>query len=152
MVNMNQHLSVRKCACARARPAGQRMELRDSTDSTPDCAINRTRRHALGVFSGALLCALFPAAATYAQQPAKKEHVFKGKVEKVDEKARMLTVNSENVPGWMPAMTMVYKVDKEAVLKSIKPGAQITATVYDGDFATLYNIKVVRAAPAAPKK
>jgi Cu/Ag efflux protein CusF len=99
------------------------------------------------VFAGALLCALIPAAAAFAQQPAKKDHVFKGKIEKVDEKAKMLTVNGENVPGWMPAMTMVYKVDKEAVLKRLKPGDQITATVYDGDFATLHQVKVVQAAP-----
>lgn len=150
MVDMRQYLRVRQSACELTRAVTPRRELRGAIGSAIDNTMNRTRRHALGAFAGALLCALFPAA--YAQQPAKKGHVFKGKVEKVDEKAKMLTVNSENVPGWMPAMTMVYKVDKEAVLKGIKPGARITATVYDGDFATLYNIKVVRAAPAAPKK
>ena len=40
-------------------------------------------------------------------------------------------------------MTMAYKVDKEASLKDLKPGTQIAATVYDGDFQTLYNIKVL---------
>ena len=116
-------------------------------DLASESATNQTRRHAFAVFGSALLCALFPAAAAFAQQPAKKDHVFRGKVEKVDEKTKMLTVNGENVPGWMPAMTMVYRVDKEAVLKRLKPGDQITATVYDGDFATLHQIKVVQAAP-----
>jgi Cu/Ag efflux protein CusF len=101
------------------------------------------------VFAGALLCTLLAAPAAYAQQPAKKAHVFRGKVEKVDERTKTLTVNGDDVPGWMPSMTMVYKVDKEAVLKGLKPGVQITATVYDGDFATLHNVKVV---PGAPKK
>ena len=104
----------------------------------------------------AVLCALVFSIAVSAQAkspvgtkpPAgSKDHVFKGKVEKVDLKTKMVTVNNENIPGWMNSMTMVYKVDKEAVLKDLKPGVQITATVYDGDLQTLYNVKV-----APPKK
>ena len=98
----------------------------------------------------ALTCALFVVVAVRAQTPPapKKEHAFKGKVESVNEKGKMITVNNENIPGWMPSMTMTYKVDKEAVLKAVKAGDNITATVYDGDFQTLYNIKV---APPAKK-
>ena len=58
-------------------------------------------------------------------------------------------VNGEKVEGWMPAMTMLYKVDKESVLTDIKVGDQITAKVYDGDLTTLYD---VHAAPAAESK
>ena len=87
-----------------------------------------------------------------AQTPpaGKKEHPFKGKVEKVDPKTKMVTVNNESIPGWMMSMTMVYKVDKpsEGALEKLKPGDQITATVYDGDFQTLYGLKV---APPAKK-
>ena len=78
-----------------------------------------------------------------AQQGGKKEYTFRGKVEKVDSQAKTLTVNGEKVEGWMGAMTMNYKVDKEAALKNVKPGDQITAKVYDGDFKTLYSIQVV---------
>jgi Cu/Ag efflux protein CusF len=124
-----------------------------------------TRR--IAALIAALTCALFVSIAVYAPAPGakpasllsvdvqaqtppagKKEHAFKGKVEKVDEKGKLVTVNNENVPGWMPSMTMSYKVDKEAVLKNLKAGDNITATVYDGDFQTLYNIKV---APPAKK-
>ena len=87
-----------------------------------------------------------------AQTPpaGKKDHAFKGKVEKVDPKTKIVTVNNESIPGWMMSMTMAYKVDKpsEGALEKLKPGDQITATVYDGDFQTLYNVKV---APPAKK-
>src|SRR4051812_1183650 len=92
-----------------------------------------------------VICTLLLAVAVSAQTPpaGRKEHAFKGKVEKVDDKTKMVTVNNESIPGWMMSMTMAYKVDKEASLKDLKPGTQITATVYDGDFQTLYNIKVL---------
>src|SRR5215510_3701124 len=100
----------------------------------------------------ALTGALFLSVALHAQNPPadRKEHAFKGKVEKVDPKTKMVTVNNENIPGWMMSMTMTYKVDKpsEAALDKLKPGDQITATVYDGDFQTLYNVKVAPPAPA----
>jgi Cu/Ag efflux protein CusF len=100
----------------------------------------------------ATLCALALSIAVSAQTPpaGKKDHAFKGKVEKVDPKTNMVTVNNENIPGWMMSMTMTYKVDKpsEAALKTLKPGDQITATVYDGDMQTLYGVK---AAPPAKK-
>ena len=99
----------------------------------------------------AMVCAVALSVAVSAQAPAgKKEHAFKGKVEKVDPKTKMVTVNNENIPGWMMSMTMTYKVDKpsEAALNNLKPGDQITATVYDGDMQTLYNVK---AAPPAKK-
>jgi Cu/Ag efflux protein CusF len=91
---------------------------------------------------GALLCALL-VSFTVSAQTAKGEHAFKGVVQKIDEKAKSMTVDGENVPGWMTAMTMVYTPDKEDVLKTVKAGDQITATVKDGDFKTLYNVKVV---------
>ena len=99
----------------------------------------------------AALCALALTVSVAAQTPpaGKKDHAFKGKIEKVDPKTKMVTVNNENIPGWMPSMTMSYKVDKADVLKTLKAGDSITATVYDGDFQTLYNVKV--AAPPAKK-
>ena len=86
---------------------------------------------------------------THAQQTNKKEHTFRGKVEKVDTKAKTLTVNGENVEGWMSSMTMSYEVDKPDVINKVKVGDQITAKVYDGDFKTLHDVKVV---PSKDKK
>jgi Cu/Ag efflux protein CusF len=107
-------------------------------------------RGRIATLIAALTCALFVSVAVQAQTPpaGKKEHPFKGKVEKVDEKTKMITVNNENIPGWMMSMTMTYKVDKPDVLKTVKAGDNITATVYDGDFQTLYNLKVAPPPPA----
>ena len=74
--------------------------------------------------------------------PAKKTYTFHGKVEAVNASANSLTVNGEKVEGWMDAMTMSYKVDDPAVLKNVKAGDRIMATVYDGDM-TLHRVQVV---------
>ena len=81
----------------------------------------------------------------------KKQFVFKGKVEKVDAANKTLFVKSEKVDGWMDSMTMSYAPDKEDALKKVKPGDDITAKVYDGDYRTLYDIQVVTK-PAEPAK
>jgi len=85
----------------------------------------------------------------------KKEFMFHGKVEKLDAGAKTLAVNNEAITGWMNSMTMTYTVDKPDVLKTLKSGDQITAKVYEGDYKTLYDVKVVPAAgdkKATPKK
>ena len=97
----------------------------------------------LRVFRGfvALLSAAFMlVAGAVAQQAKGKSHTLEGKVEAVQ--ATMLTVNHGKVEGYMDAMTMPYKVDKPDLLKNVKVGDQIKATVYDGDY-TLYDIQVV---------
>jgi Cu/Ag efflux protein CusF len=108
--------------------------------------MNRTRHIRWIITVGVALCLLLSTA--YTQQSGKREHVFKGRVEKVDVKGKSITVNGEKVEGWMGAMTMSYTVDKEDALKGIKVGDQITAKVYDGDFKVLHDVKVVPASPS----
>ena len=90
-----------------------------------------------------ILAAVILLAGAFGQTaPGKKSYTFHGKVEAVDESAKSLKVNGEEVKGWMAAMTMDYKVDDPATLKKVMPGDQIMATVYDGDY-TLHKVQVM---------
>ena len=98
-----------------------------------------------------LTLALLLAATFIAAQPnsGKKSFVFKGTVTEVDAGTKKLMVANEKIEGWMDAMTMNYQVDNPDILKQLKKGDHIEATVYDGD-TKLYKVKV--AAPTAGKK
>jgi len=87
------------------------------------------------------LAAIFAiAAASYAQTaPARKSFQFHGKVTAVSSEG--LTVDGDKVEGWMEKMTMIYKVDDPKVLKTVKAGDEINATVYEGDL-TLHKVTV----------
>ena len=108
--------------------------------------INLRRRAPVKAHRILHLLAMILAAASWlgtsatAQQAKGKSHTLAGKVEAVQ--ADRLTVNHGKVEGYMDAMTMPYKVDKPDLLKNVKVGDQIKATVYDGDY-TLYDIHVV---------
>ena len=47
-------------------------------------------------------------------------------------------------------MTMMYVVDKPEVLKKIKVGDQVKATVYDGDYK-LYDVEVIPSSGKSKK-
>jgi Cu/Ag efflux protein CusF len=100
-------------------------------------------RRALAVLASVILLV----GTCLAQSPPKKAHIFYGKVEKVNQSTKSLTVNGEKVEGWMAAMTMDYKVDDPAILNKLKAGDRISATVYDGDYS-LHKVRVVSAPDA----
>ena len=84
----------------------------------------------------AFVALLIPASA----QPKGKQIKFAGKVTAVSKDA--VTVDHKDIPGFMGAMTMPYKVDKVDILSKLKAGDEIVATVYENDY-TLYEVKLV---------
>ena len=65
----------------------------------------------------------------HASSQTVKKYSLQGKVLSVDLKAGEFTVHHGDIPGFMPAMTMAYKVKDLAVLRSLVPGDQFTAVV-----------------------
>jgi hypothetical protein len=99
------------------------------------------------IVAAVLLCLLSRDA--HAQPAGARSHAFRGRVVSVNPAAGTLSVANENIQGWMAPMTMGYKTDPVEILKTLTVGETITATVYDGDFTTLYGIKVVPGSTSA---
>lgn len=91
----------------------------------------------------AALAAMFLLTVAAPAQTKGKAHKLHGKIEAVKTADKKVTVNHDKIDNYMGAMTMDYKVADPAILKKLKPGDEITATLYEDDF-TLYNIQLVR--------
>ncbi len=104
----------------------------------------RTKRIAQIIVAALMLTCLF-ATSVFAQNDAnKKSYLFRGEVQAINQNARKLTVNGEEVKGWMEAMTMAYGVDNPDILGTLKVGDRIEAIVYDKDM-TLHAVRLVLA-------
>ena len=69
---------------------------------------------------------------------------LKGKVASIDQRAKMLNVDSEAIPGFMDAMTMPYKVKPESELGKLHSGDAVAADLLvEDDGAWLQNIHVI---------
>jgi protein SCO1 len=82
---------------------------------------------------------------------AKRYHLA-GKVVSVDKRAHMLNVDGQDIPGFMPAMTMPYNVKPESELDKLSPGDSISADiVVQGESSWLENVSVTKAGTAQQK-
>jgi len=72
-----------------------------------------------------------------------KRYPLKGKVVAVDKVERTATIQHEDIPGYMPGMTMPFKIKNDADLQMIKPGDDITATLVVDDLASWIEITAI---------
>jgi protein SCO1/2 len=70
-----------------------------------------------------------------ASAPSAKRYPVKGKVVAVDVADRKIAIDHQDIPGFMPAMTMPFVVleKDQALLDAISPGDEITATLVTPD-------------------
>ena len=77
-----------------------------------------------------------------------KEYPLVGQVLAVDETQQVITVKHQDVVGFMPGMTMPFKVKKAEELKGRKPGDLISATlVVEDSLGYLADIKKTGESP-----
>lgn len=99
----------------------------------------------------AVSCSKKPAES--ASQAHAKQFHLKGKVVSVDDRAKMVNVDSEAIPGFMDAMTMPYRVKPDSELKVLQPGDDVTATLLvEDDGAWLENVTVTGHTPGVQNK
>src|SRR6185369_16141228 len=69
-----------------------------------------------------------------------KRYPIKGKVIAVNKTDATVTIEHGDIPGYMSAMTMEFKLKKRADLETLKPGDQITGNVVVDDTSSWVEI------------
>ena len=89
-----------------------------------------------------------------AQVLTKKRYALTGQVVSIDKRTQSLNVDGDEIPGFMAAMTMGYRVEDAGVLDKVAPGDRIKAEIVVGnEGAYLENVVVVtRTASQTPAK
>lgn len=64
-----------------------------------------------------------------AKTPATKRYSFTGRVISIDTQAQSALINGDDIPGFMDAMAMPYKIKPAATLNHLLPGDSISAEV-----------------------
>ena len=76
-----------------------------------------------------------------------KRFELKGKVVSVSKAQRQVTIDHEQIPGFMDAMTMPFGVREDWALEALAPGQAIQATlVVQGDRSWIEGIRISQSA------
>jgi protein SCO1/2 len=82
--------------------------------------------------------------------PETRQYEVRGQILALDRERREVLVDHEDIAGFMPAMTMPYRVDDPALLEGKKPGDLFTATLVVED--TRAYLSTLTATGHAPLK
>jgi Cu/Ag efflux protein CusF len=97
-----------------------------------------------------VLCCPCDTATACNRTPADKQYQLTGQILDVKPETKEVLVKHEDIPGFMPAMTMPYKVEDPNLLADKQPGDLITATLVVGETeAHLSTIDKTGHAPVA---
>lgn len=86
------------------------------------------------------------------QPPSGKRYNLTGRVVSIDKPAQSISVDGDEIPGFMAAMTMPYQLKDAGILDKLSPGDHIKAEIVAGsDGAYLENVVLTQKA-ASPVK
>ncbi len=103
---------------------------------------------ALRTFLVLLICVTaFGIACKPRPNPHEKRYDLKGKVVAVNKSERTATIAHEDIKGFMPAMTMPFKIKSDADLEMLKAGDLVTGTLVVDDVASWVEITAIVEGP-----
>ena len=94
-------------------------------------------------FSFTVILLLATAACGPRHSANEKRYPIKGKVVAVDKNDRTATIQHEDIPGYMPGMTMPFKIKNDADLEMLKPGDQLTGTLVIDDLSSWVEVTAI---------
>src|ERR1700751_3727843 len=84
-----------------------------------------------------LVCLLAVTILSCCQKPSnQKRYELKGKVVSVNKSESTVTISHEDIAGYMPGMTMPFKIKDRPSLEILGPGDQVSATLVVDDTST----------------
>jgi protein SCO1/2 len=113
--------------------------------TAPDrLAIDRAALHLALIVS----CVLVPAGCRRQPPADEQRYELKGQVVSVDDRGKTVTIAHDNIPGYMDAMSMPFRLKDEWAFKELAPGDRVQATlVVSGDRSWLEGLVFVRESP-----
>jgi len=97
------------------------------------------------LFLISVLTALVFSACTWGEKPPanEKRYPIKGIVVAVNKTEYTATIKHEDIPGYMPGMTMDFKIKNAVDLQAMKPGDQITGTLVIDDISSWVEVTAI---------